>query len=76
MLDLLSQFLRQILRSEVSVASQHAQVFVPGDARHFHDIEAAFEQPAGGFMAQIMKAQILDTGPVHRADEGAKASTV
>jgi hypothetical protein len=40
-------------------------------ARHFHDVEAAFEKAAGGFVPQIVKAQVLDAGPTHGTGEGA-----
>lgn len=68
---LLSQFLRQILRLQMRVPPQHTQVFVTGDGRYFHDVEAALEQACGGLMAQVVKAQILDTGAVHGANVGA-----
>jgi len=42
-----------------------------GDGRDFHDVEAELEQARGGFMAQVVKAQVLDAGAVHGADVGA-----
>jgi|GEM_PF-3919796 len=68
---LLSQLFRQILRLQVRVSTQHAQVFVAGNGGDLHDVEALLEQSACGFVAQIVKAQVLDSGTAHGADLGA-----
>lgn len=49
--ELLPQLPRQILRFQMRVPAQHAQILVAGDAGHLHDIEAFLEQAGGGFVA-------------------------
>src|SRR5680860_1342895 len=64
----LTELLRQVLCFQVRIPAQHAQVLVPGDAGDFHDIQTLLEQPGSSLVAQVMKAQILETGPAHGAD--------
>ena len=59
----LPQLLRQILRLQVGVPSQHTQILVPGDARDLHDIQPFLEQPSGGLVAQVVEAEVFDSGP-------------
>jgi len=47
------QFSSQILRLEMVVPAQHAQVFMPGYASDVHNVEALLDQPGSGFVAQV-----------------------
>lgn len=40
----LSQFLRDLLCFQMRIALEHAQGFMPGDARHLHDVQFFFEE--------------------------------
>ena len=40
------------------------------ELRDLVDLVAALEQPAGGLVAQIVKAKVLDTQDMARAGEG------
>ena len=55
-----TKFLGQVFGPEVRIALQHLQRFVAGDRSHFHDIEAALEEPGSGLVAQIVKAEALE----------------
>ena len=67
----LTQFLRQVLRLQVGISAQHAQILVAADAGDSHDIETLLEQPRGGLVAQVMKPDVFEAGPAYRADIGA-----
>ena len=53
------------------IPPQHAQVLVPGDARHLHYVETLLEQPGGRLVAQVVEAEALDVGPSSRPHVGA-----
>ena len=53
------------------IATQHAQVLVAGDAGDLHDIQPLLEQSGRGLVAQIVEAEVLNTGPAYCAHAGA-----
>ncbi len=55
----------------MGVSAQHPQVLVAGNTGDLHDVEALLEQTAGGFVAQIVEAQVLNGGAAHGAGIGA-----
>ena len=67
----LPQLFRQLFRFQMRVPPQHAQVFVAGDGRYLHDIEAMLEQACGRLVAQIVEVQVLDVSAAGGAGEGA-----
>ena len=60
------QLPRQVLRLQVRIPPQHAQILVPRDARHLHDVEALLEQPGGSLVTQVVEAEVFDVGPFYR----------
>ena len=51
-----SQLPRQILRLQVCVSAQHAQVLVARDARDLHNVQAFLEQTRCRLVTQVVKA--------------------
>ena len=52
------QQLRQILRFQMSIALQHLQCLVASNGRHLHRVETFLEEPARGFVTEIVKGEI------------------
>ena len=54
----------QTLSLEVRVTFEHRQALVAADGRNFHHVQRPkFEQPADGFMPEIVKVQVLNAEP-------------
>jgi hypothetical protein len=62
--------LRQNMRLQVCVSSQHLPVTVTGDEGHFRDLITCFEKAACGLMEQVVKAQVADPKRTTRAAKG------
>ncbi len=50
------------------MAFEHLQGLVPGNGRDLHGVQTLFEQPAGGFMPQVVEAKIFDPALHDRPD--------
>ena len=44
--------------------AENSQVFVTCDCSHLHHVQALLKEPAGGFMSQIIKVQVLYVCPL------------
>ena len=62
--------LADILGLEIRVALELVPRVVERELRDLVDLVAALEQPAGGLVAQIVKAKVLDAQDMARAGEG------
>lgn len=50
----------QCLRPDVSVATQHLPILVPGHQCNLFDGQADLEQTAGAFVAEVVEVEVLD----------------
>ena len=52
------------------VPAQHPQVFVAGNAGHFHYIQAKLEEVRRDLMPQVMEMEVFNSGPAYGTDIG------
>ena len=44
----------------MSISLQHSKILVTGNSGYFHDIQSQLEEPAAGFMYEIVEVKITD----------------
>ena len=60
------QPIRNLLRRRIEIDHQRARISMPDHPRERQHVELARE-PGDGLMSRVVKMQILDLGPRHRA---------